>query len=290
VMANALKRATMNVLRFPVTAATALCAACALLPATASAQATSPYATADKWQFAATLYGFLPTIGGKLNFPVPNASTDINVDANTLISHLKMTFMGAFDAHNGQWGVFTDVLYLNVGGSKSETRDFNFGHEGIPSSTTANLNLDLKGLVWTLAGEYRVASDPQAWTVDVLAGARMLGVKPTLSWSFDGDIGPIPESGRSGSKDIKSDLWDGIVGVKGRFALSDDRRWNLPFYLDVGTGQTQLTWQAAAGVSYSYAWGDVIAMWRYLDWSNSSNKQIESLNFNGPMLGVTFRW
>jgi hypothetical protein len=270
--------------------ATLCLATAALLPATATAQSAAYPSQGEKWQFAATIYGFLPTIGGKLNFPVPNASTDINVDANTLISHLKMTFMGAFDAHNGQWGVFTDVLYLNVGGSKSQTRDFNFGHEGIPASTTANLNLDLKGIVWTLAGEYRVASDPQAWTVDVLAGARMLGVKPTLGWSFDGDIGPIPESGRSGNKDIKSDLWDGIVGIKGRFALSDDRRWNLPFYLDVGTGQTQLTWQAAAGVSYSYQWGDVIAMWRYLDWNNNSSKQIESLNFNGPMLGVTFRW
>ena len=179
--------------------------------------------------------------------------------------------------------MFTDVLYLNVAGSKSQTRDFNIGHEGIPASTTADLNLDLKGIVWTIAGEYRVASD-STWTVDALAGARMLGVKPTLDWSFQGDIGPIPESGRSGSKEIKSNLWDGILGVKGRFAISDDRRWNIPFYFDVGTGQTQLTWQAAAGVSYSYNWGDVIALWRYLGWNNSSSKQIESLNFNGPMI------
>ena len=124
----------------------------------------------------------------------------------------------------------------------------------------------------------------------MLAGARMLGVKPTLGWSIQGDLGPIPEAGRSGSKQVNETLWDGIVGVKGRFALSDDRRWNLPFYLDVGTGQTQLTWQAAAGVSYSYQWGDVIAMWRYLAWNDSSGSPIESLNFNGPMIGASFRW
>ena len=53
----------------------------------------------------------------------------INVDASTLLDHLKMTFMGAFDAHNGRWGMFTDVLYLDVGGSKSKTRDFNIGHD-----------------------------------------------------------------------------------------------------------------------------------------------------------------
>jgi hypothetical protein len=265
-------------------------AAGVLLPATTTAQSASSVYESEKWLFTATIYGYLPDIGGKLNFPVATGGTSINVDASTLIDHLKMTFMGALDVHNGKWGVFTDVLYLDVGGSKSQTHDFSIGRQGIPASTTADLNLDLKGFVWTIAGEYRVASDPKAWTVDVLAGARMLGVKPTLGWSIQGDLGPIPESGRSGSQQIKENLWDGIVGVKGRFALSDDRRWNVPFYLDVGTGQTQLTWQAAAGVSYSYKWGDIIGMWRYLDWNDSSGSPIESLNFNGPMIGVTFRW
>jgi len=259
-------------------------AAGAFLPGSASAQ------EAEKWMFAATIYGYLPSIGGKLNFPVETGGSSINVDAKTLIDHLKMTFMGALDVHNGRWGAFTDVLYLDVGGSKSHTHDFGIGRHDIPASTTADLNLDLKGIVWTIAGEYRLASDPATWTVDALAGARMLGVKPTLGWSIQGDLGPIPEPGRSGSKKLSDDLWDGIVGVKGRFTVSEDRRWGIPFYLDVGTGQTKLTWQAAVGVSYSYKWGDVIAMWRYLDWNDSSGKPIESLNFNGPMIGATFRW
>ncbi len=265
-------------------------AAGALLPATSTAQSASSAYESEKWMFAATIYGYLPDIGGKLNFPVETGGSSINVDASKLLDHLKMAFMGALDVHNGKWGIFTDVLYLDVSGSKSNTRDFNIGRQGIPASTTADLNLDLKGFVWTIAGEYRLISDPKAWTVDVLAGARMLGVKPTLDWSIQGDLGPIPVAGRSGSKQIDDTLWDGIVGLKGRFNLSDDRRWNLPFYLDVGTGQTQLTWQAAAGVSYSYQWGDVIGMWRYLAWDNKSGKQIEALNFNGPMIGVTFRW
>jgi hypothetical protein len=285
----------MRIYAVTIRAAIVLCVATGVFaPMQAAAQSAPAQSTpaswdSGSWQFGATLYGYLPTIGGKLNFPVSGGGTSINVDANTLLNHLKMTFMGAFDAHNGKWGVFTDVLYLDVGGSKSQTHDFGIGHEGIPAQTTANLNLDLKGVVWTIAGEYRMAADP-TWTVDVLAGARLLGVKPTLGWSIQGELGPIPESGRSGSKQISDNLWDGIVGVKGRFAISDDRRWNIPFYLDVGTGQTQLTWQAAAGVSYSYQWGDVIAMWRYLDWNNSSSKQIESMNFNGPMIGATFRW
>ena len=70
-------------------------------------------------------------------------------------------------------------LYLDLGGSKSKTRDFSIGNIEIPASTTADLSLDLKGTIWTVAGEYRVVSDP-ASTVDVVAGARYFGIKPTL--------------------------------------------------------------------------------------------------------------
>jgi hypothetical protein len=281
---------TMKIFNFLGRAAAFLCfAAGTLVPAPALAQSTQSDWDSGTWQFAATIYGYLPTIGGKLNFPVDSGGSSINVDPNTVLNHLKMAFMGSFDAHNGRWGVFTDVLYLDVGGSKSQTRDFSIGNIGLPASTTADLNLNLKGVVGTLAGEYRVASDA-TWKVEVLAGARLLDVKPTLGWSINGDLGTIGIAGRSGSKEISDNFWDGIVGVKGRYAFGDDRRWGVPFYLDVGTGQTQLTWQAAAGVSYSYQWGDIVAMWRYLDWNGRSGKPIQSLNFNGPMLGATFRW
>ncbi|MBK7592243.1 MAG: hypothetical protein IPI27_13490 [Betaproteobacteria bacterium] len=178
----------------------ALCLATgALLPAPATAQST-PYPSAgEKWQFAATIYGYLPSIGGKLSVTVDSASTGLSVSADQIIDSLKMTFMGTLDAHNGRWGAFTDVLYLDVGGNKSQTRDFSVGGSGLPASTTADVNLDLKGTVWTIAGEYRVISDP-AMKMDILAGARYFGIKPTLGWSIQGDLGPIPEPGRSGSR------------------------------------------------------------------------------------------
>ena len=200
-----------------------------------------------------------------------------------------MTFMGAVDVHNGRWGMFTDALYLDVGGVKSQTNDFSIGNTRIPAGTTADLTVDLKSWVWTLAGEYRVVSDP-AWSVDLLAGARMLYLKPTLGWSLDGDLGPVFTPGRSGSESVSETLWDGIVGVKGRYAFGEDRAWFVPFYLDVGTGQTKFTWQATAGVGYAYRWGDVLAVWRYLDWNAKSGTSLSDLNMSGPMLGVVLHW
>jgi hypothetical protein len=263
-------------------------AAGAVLPTTADAQYAQP-GTPGKWQFAATIYAYLPSIGGTMSFPAGSGSSGLNVDASTIINDLKFTVMGSFDAHNGRWGMFTDVLYLDVGGSASKTREFSIGTIGLPATTTADLNLDLKGTVWTIAGEYRVASDP-SWKVDLLAGARYFGVKPTLSWSIDGDLGTIPAPGRVGSKEIDENVWDGIVGVKGAYAFGADRRWSVPFYFDIGTGQSDLTWQAAAGIAYSYHWGDLVAMWRYVDYNFKSDKNLQDMNFNGPMFGATFRW
>jgi hypothetical protein len=277
-----------NCNRVPVRSALLALATAALLPTTAAAQSTP----SGQWQYGASIYGYLPTVSGKTNFPtVPggSAGSGIAVSSDQIIDALKFTFMGSFDMHNGRWGAFTDVIYLDLGGSKSQTRDFSFGNVAIPANTTANLNLDIKGWLWTVAGEYRLASDP-GFTMDALAGARYFDLEQTLRYEFTGDIGPLPIPGRAGSNVVGERVWDGIIGVKGRFAFGENRKWSVPFYLDVGTGQSKRTLQAVTGIGYAFNWGEVKAMWRYLDYTFESGRRIEDVNFNGPMLGATFRW
>ena len=264
-------------------------AASALLPMSVAAQTTQSAWGAEKWQFTATLYLWLPAIDGTVNFPGDRGSRDINVSRSDVLSDLKMTFQGSFDAHNGRWGIYNDLFYADLGGSKSRTRDFSVGNIGLPASTETDLSLDLKALIWTVAGEYRVGSDP-AWTLDLLAGARMTQMKPTLGYSITGDLGPIVIPGREGSKQVDESVWDGIVGVKGRYTFGEGRKWYAPFYVDVGTGQSQLTWQIAGGIGYSYDWGSVFAMWRYLDYNFKSGKKLDDFSLNGPMVGVAFQW
>ena len=38
--------------------------------------------------------------------------------------------MGTAGAHNGTWGVFTDVVYLKFQASESASRDFTIGNVG----------------------------------------------------------------------------------------------------------------------------------------------------------------
>ena len=263
-------------------------AAGALFSMSAAAQTTQSSCEAGKWQLAVTSYGWLPTINGNVNFPGDKGSTSIHVSASDLLSHLKMTFQGSLDAHNGPWGIYNDVVYVALAGSKSQTDDFSIGPIVIPASAATDLSLDIKALIWTVAGEYRVVSDP-AWTVDLLGGARMLRMKPTLDYSITGPLGPIVIPSRNGSKQVDESVWDGLVGVKGRYTFREDRRWHAPFYLDIGTGQSQLTWQIAGGIGYSYNSRSVFAMWRYLDYHFQS-KGLDNINMNGPMVGIAFDW
>jgi len=262
----------------------ALGAITATLPCLAVAQSID-----DKWQFQAIIYGYLPDIGGNTSFPERSGASSINVSVDQILSSLNFTFMGTFEARKGRFGLFTDLIYLDVSGDKSNTRDASIGGHDLPASVTTNLDLKLQGTVWTLAGEYLAVSDP-GFAMYVLGGARLLDLKETLSYNFSADVGPFVGPGRSGSSEAKVSYWDAVVGVKGRFLFGDNRQWFVPYYADVGTGQSDLTWQVFGGVGYTYSWGSVLAGWRYLDYKFKSDSKVESLNFNGPMIGVAFNW
>lgn len=253
---------------------------CSLVPGTATAQ-TRP----DAWQFRAMIYGYFPELGGSTTFPAGTGSS-ISVDADTIIDNLKFVFMGTLEAQRGPWGAFTDIIYIDIGGSRSDTRNLTVGGVQLPAGVTTSAQLDVKGWVWTLAGNYRVMSTPEA-TFDVFAGARMLDAEEKFGWEFSANVSGV---GRQGSSEAELQNWDGIVGVKGRLNFGARREWFVPYYLDVGTGESDLTWQAMAGIGYAFGWGEVVGGWRYLDYEFKSGKKIEDLNFSGPMVGVAFRW
>lgn len=252
-----------------------------LTPAAALAQSD------DAWHGNAILYAYLPTIGGSTAFP--NAGSSVSVDADKIIDNLQGAFMGTLQLSKGRWGLYNDVMYLSVSGSKSASRDLVIGGVQIPADVTANMDLDLQGWVWTVAGTYEVVSEPKS-PMQVMLGARLLDIKEKFNWQTSGNIGTIPLPGRQGDLTDKTSNWDAIVGVKGRLAFGERGEWFIPYYADIGTGDSDLTWQAIAGVGYSFKWGDVIAAWRYLDYNLKSGSAIHDINFNGPAIGVSFRW
>jgi hypothetical protein len=261
----------------------------ALVPGLAVAEPVATEVTGNNsWQFATLLYFYYADINGKATFPT-GASTDISVDANDLISNLKFGVLGSFEARKGHWGVFTDVIYMDVGQFKSRFHDLTIGNTGLPADVSASANFDLKSILWTLAGTYRVVASPGT-VLDVFAGARLLDLKSRLDWTLNGNIGPIAAPGRGGTVEAKDHNIDGVVGIKGRLGFGSELKWFAPYYADVGTGDSDLTWQLFGGLGYAFKWGEVIGGWRYVDYKFKSESAMESQSFNGPMLGVAFHW
>ena len=253
------------------------------LPMPAAAQTVEP------WNFQGSVYAYLPTISGSTVFPYSGASGGVAVDADTILDNLKFTFMGSLEARRGNWGVFTDVVYMDVGDSRSDYRQLNIGGVPLPGGASGQVDFDLKGWVWTLGGTWALSAGPAA-TLDLLAGVRLLDIEQTLAWDVTGNVGAIPLPARAGQAVAGLSNWDAVVGMKGRLALGAGSKWFAPYYVDVGAGDSNLTWQAMGGIGYGFSWGDVVLSWRYLDYDMKADDRVQSLNFNGPAIAAVFRW
>ena len=244
---------------------------------------------AEDWKFGASLYGYFPDVGGTTSFPATGEGSSATVDISTILDSLKMNFAATLEAHNGRWGMYTDVYYVDLGQVKSQTRDFTLGGAGLPANVNANLDFDMKATMWTLGGAWRVSSNRDS-VMDIVAGARMLDMAQDLKWELTGDVAGIPIATRADGRNVDATNWDGIVGLKGRASFGEGNRWFVPYYADVGAGDSNLTWQAYAGIGYSFGWGSVVALWRYIDYDLKSGKPVQSLTMNGPAIGAVFHW
>jgi hypothetical protein len=255
----------------------------AIAPLAAQAQASG----ADKWQGELGIYGWFPAIGGSTSFPTGASGPSLDVSAQDVIDALKMVFMGNLELRKGRWGLFTDIVYADLGASRGGTHEFTIA--GKPVTTTANLSLDVKTTVWSLSGLYGLASTPE-YRADLLFGARLLDMQQTLQYDLAAVPPQHPGLAKSGKLQVDGSNWDAVVGLKGRIYLGAERKWFLPYYVDVGAGESKLTWQVNAGVGYQFSWGSAFATWRYLDYDFKSGNALQSFDLNGGLIGVAFQF
>jgi hypothetical protein len=69
---------------------------------------------------------------------------------------------------------------------------------------------------------------------------------------------------------------DAIVGTNARFGLGDGK-WFMPLRADIGTGDSSLTWQLTAGLGYSFSWGDLLFVYRHLEYQQDDGELLERL-------------
>ncbi len=249
--------------------AISLMLAASLPGAAASEETVQP----EGWQFGADVYFWISEIGGD------TAEGDsIDVPFDTIVDNLDFAYMGAFHARNGRWHLSTDVIYMNL-------EDDNSSRVTLPGENEIRADATFKMESWIVTPVVGFGViDTERIRLEVLAGARYLYLKPELKFDI---TGPLDSRGRRVSD--SDSFWDGIIGIRGDVNLA--RSWYVPFYADIGTGDSDYTWQIMAGVGYRINKAlDVVGAYRYLEWKFDDNKVLDNLDISGPLLGLRFRF
>ena len=86
------------------------------------------------------------------------------------------------------------------------------------------------------------------------------------------------------------DLWNGIAGIRGSIFLGKTN-WFIPFEMDIGAGDVDLTWQIFAALGYSFS-DRIKAMigFRHIEFEDDGNRMIEDLSMSGPAIGFSFNF
>lgn len=247
--------------------------AIAVFAAGVTADTHSP---SNRWEHNVLLYGWVPDIDGTLNFDIPGGGSSAGVSASDLIDSLDGVFMGAYEGRKGKWSVKLDLLYLDLENSSQQT--VSIGGPGFQASS----NQGMTGTQIGLYGGYTAARTDD-YVFDVIAGVRYFEIDADVQLQF---TGPLPPQGPNLNLSQSVELWDAVVGVKGAYVVNED--WYLPYHLDVGAGDSDLTWQAVAGVGYRFDWGSVLAAYRHLYYDQGSSGFIQDLEFSGPAIGLSF--
>ena len=227
----------------------------------------------DSWQFGIGIYGWAAGIGGDTTSG-EDISSDSDASVDDILDTINFVFMGEFEARKSKWLFMTDIVYLDLGNDKNRTLSTAGG------SIDVNTDIQIKSRVVAPAIGYYVV-DTDKVQFNAFAGARYLNLEVNIEENINAPSRPLYAE-VSGS----SDIWDGIVGFKAHYAFNEN--WHMPLYFDLGTGDSEFTWQAAAGIAYRFEICSVSLMYRYLSWDFDDSIVLDDLTISGPMLGVKF--
>lgn len=249
----------------------------ALLASLAAIPRVGEAAEPGELRTSLTLYLWLPSMEGDLKYDLGEESGSI--DAGALLDALEMAFMAAFEARKGKWSALADVIYLDFGQDDRGRVDLPGG-----GSIETDIDLGLGGWQVGLYGGYQVYRTPDA-RLDLLAGARYLALDADATLDIDG---PLPTGLPSAKLSRSTSIWDAVAGFRGRVNL--DPNWFLPYQADVGTGDSELTWQAMAGLGYQADWGDAMLIYRHLEWDEGEEGLLQGLSFTGPAIALRYNF
>lgn len=271
----------------PVRMIAAAIASAMLLIATTVPAYAGDEAKADEWHFEVEPYLWAPSLGGSTS-----SGDEIKVTFSELLEDLNFTAQGRAKARYNKFSLFSDMLYLKItskGGHKYPI-PVNPG-AAYPSMNAGSVHVtqqqkvSMKAWIVTTAGGYKLL-DNERGTLNLHAGMRYTSIDSTATVSLS-----TQRRGKSVQLSATEQWYDAIFGASGDLFIDNAQKWYFRYYGDVGTGDTDLTWQIEGGIGHriSGQW-DAYLGYRYLSYNFKSGSAISALNVSGPIFGAKYRF
>ena len=200
-------------------------------------------------QYEFQINGWLPTIK-----PTPPTGETLNWSLSDLLSNLDMMAQFGGGARKGKWSMAADFLYLNLGDKRT------ISGEIIHHPVEVEADLDLRALPFTLTAGYQVTENGKN-RIDIIGGVRYIYIRVPITLSLGDQLLKLTTP--------KIITWDGIVGLQGKTTIND--QWYFDYYGDIGTGQSDITWQIKAGFGYNFNKWTALFGYRHLRRTGARN-------------------
>lgn len=221
-------------------------------------------ASDNEWNYGAEVYLWGASVGLDTS-----SGENIDVEFTDLIKDLKMGGMGTAVAEKGKWRFGADFIYLDVDDNANEV---------FPPGIKLDDAELAAWLVSPVVGYEFASTDSSRFRV--YGGARYLWTETTITLVT---VPPLP-SVKLKEKE-KATLLDGVVGLHGFTDFNE--RWYASYLADIGTGDSDVTYQALAAINYRFDSVDASFGYRYLQWE-LDDELIDELDFSGLFAGVKF--
>lgn len=227
----------------------------------------------DDWTILVNGYAWVPDI----LVTAKDDSGRFKITQDQVIDNLDGAIMLYTGARKGKWSIYLDTIYVDLKGDDSTTTTLG----GLTPGTNAEVDIGVRAWLLTFWGGYAVVAEDKH-RIEAIVGGRYYWEKLT----FKLQVGP----GETKLDDTFS-IWDGVVGIKGASYLNDN--WYISYFGDVGTGDSDLTYQLFSSINYEFKNVTLAAGYRYFEWQFDENddnageladKQI----VKGPFLGFKF--
>ncbi|NOR56062.1 MAG: hypothetical protein GQ531_07615 [Sulfurovum sp.] len=236
-----------------------------------------PEAQSSQWEHELTIYGWLPTLGGTLNYTIPGDPTD-PTDPDTegessVLDNIDAVFMGSYEIRKDKWSFLIDGIYYKMSDAQAVTVNLLLNR-----TLTAGSQQEFTSWIVSGYAGYNLIDNDQG-RLDMIAGVRYFSLELDVDLFLNN---------RQKSFSPSTDFTDALVGIKGYYNINQN--WYVPYLFDIGTGDTDLTYQAEASLGYRFDWGNILLTYRYIHYESDDTFLVNELDMYGPKIGVVFNF